>query len=511
MKRWVIPVTLALQLGNGSCARPAHYPFKAKKSQAPVAQEAPFTSRYTSKRTLLGSQQKAWGFWNPEPAFLQWVEQLDMDEVKKHLHDLQNNKSKAKYNSTFHQTIDRALAHDRSLTNSTWPGITADDWKLGKHHWPSFYFNLAPGPVVDLCGGTLKVTKYSELSEHCSMWVIQMMRCTQTCSRSNRFGGFGHCMWGCSGVPDPKWCDEPEDEKIRKHCTVFMGRWDTCKVSKEPWPDADSWFAAIDSCVFPCSSVMETEKMIQQPVSWRYVKCNPIWFACGTPTDPFMCSTIDPFLCQGPTGQGSEVCFNDDPWCGDPHWGCYPQPDPKAETVTHVIPSKNPGIEPDTTVVSIYNETGGFVMNATMPRLAYIKPAPPPQWYQIVRPTPFAPKPTKAPTTTPPPCEVNITVNGTFYGFVNGSFNGTDCNFNQSHANALLPSLLESGASNTRAPLTTMSPDATTPPPGVPGNHEANHGHLKVGTQALSLTERMHGMLARIKSHPWPFAKEDED
>lgn len=519
MKRWVIPITLALEIGYGRCARPPHFPFKDRRNQAPVSPSAPFTSRYTSKRTtLLGSQQKAWGMWNPEPAFLQWVETLDMEEVKKHIHAQHVNKSKSNQNSTFHSTfqsqVDKTLANDKSLANSTkWPGLTKDDWNLGQHHWPSFFFDLAPGPVVDLCGGTLKVTKYSEVSEHCAMWVIQMMRCTQACSRNNRFAGYGSCMWGCSGVPDPKWCDEPSDEKIRKHCTTFMGRWDTCKVSKENWPDADSWFAAIDSCVYPCGSVMETEKMLGQPVSWRYVKCNPTWFACGNPTDPFMCSTIDPFLCEGPVGQGTEVCFNDDPWCGDPHWGCYPQPDPKAELVVHTIPGKLIG-EPDTTVVSIYNESGGFVMNATQPRLPYIRAAPPPQWYTIVRPTPFAPKPTKAPTTTPPPCEVNITVNGTFLGMVNGTHNGTMCNYNASHAAALIPpggvpagaSLLENGAATTRAPLTTMSPEATAPPPGMPGNQ----GHLKVGTQAVSLTERMHGMLARIKAHPWPMLGRDD-
>lgn len=250
--------------------------------------------------------------------------------------------------------------------------------------------------------------------------------------------------------------------------------------------------------------------MMQQPVSWRYVKCNPTWFACGTPTDPFMCSTIDPFLCQGPTGQGSEVCFNDDPWCGDPDWGCYPQPDPKAEKVTHVIPGK--GMEPPTTIVSIYNETGGFVMNATMPRLAYIKPAAPPQWYTIVRPTPFAPKPTNPPTTTPPPCEVNISANGTFMGTVNGTYNGTHCNYNQSHADAMFgagaaggASLLEDSAQTTRAPLTTMSPSATQAPPAMP-HHERSSN---IGTQSMSLAERMHGMLSRIKAHPWPMFAAD--
>jgi len=498
MKRWVVPITLALQMGHGTCARPAHFPFSARRTpESSGYQEELFTSRFTQKRTILGSQPKATGLWNPEPAFLQWVEQLDIEDWKKHLGSVHANKSKASHNSTFRQKVERSMA------NSTWPGITEDDWVYGKHHWPAFFVNLAPGPVVDLCGGTLKVTKWSEVSEHCAFWVIQMMRCTQACSRSNRFAGYGHCMWGCSGVPDPKWCEEPEDEKIRKHCSVFMGRWDTCKVSKEPWPDADSWFAAIDSCVYPCSSVMETEKMMQQPVSWRYVKCNPTWFACGTPTDPFMCSTIDPFMCEGPVGQGTEICYNDDPWCGDPNWGCYPQPDKNAETVTHIIKGNASRFEPDTTVVSIYNETGGFVMNATMPRLAYIKPAPPPQWYSIVRPTPFAPKPTKAPTTTPPPCEVNITVNGTFLGFVNGTFNGSACNYNQSHANALIPagaSLLENSAQTTRAPLTTMSPSATQPPPALPHSDS----YSKLGTQTMSLADRMHGMLSRIKAHPWP-------
>jgi hypothetical protein len=449
----------------------------------------------------LGGQPKAHGIWNPEPAFLQWVENLDMAEFKKHLSQLHANKTN--HNSTFRQRVQKALANDRSLTNSSWPGLTEDDWKLGRHHWPAFFFNLAAGPVVDLCGGTLKVTKYSDVSEHCALWTIEMMRCTQACSRQNRFAGFGKCMWGCSGVPDPKWCTEASDPVINKHCTVFMGRWDTCKVSKEPWPDADSWFAAIDSCVYNCASVMETEKMIGQPVSWRYGKCNPVWYSCGTPTDPFMCSTIDPFLCEGPVGQGTDVCWNDDPWCGDPEWGCYPQPDPKAETVKHVIKSNNT-FEPDTVVVSIYNETGGFVMNATQPRLPYIKAAPPPQWYTIVRPTPFAPKPTNPPTTTPPPCEVNISNNGSFVGTVNGTWNGTFCNYNSSHAAALIPagaSLLENNAQTTRAPLTTMSPSATQPPPAAP--------HNKVNSQPLSLADRMHGMLARIKEHPWPaFASE---
>lgn len=251
--------------------------------------------------------------------------------------------------------------------------------------------------------------------------------------------------------------------------------------------------------------------MIGQPVSWRYVKCNPVWYSCGTPTDPFMCSTIDPFLCEGPVGQGTDVCWNDDPWCGDPDWGCYPQPDPKAHQERHIIKGNATRFEPDTTVVSIYNESGGFVMNATMPRLAYIKAAPPPQWYTIVRPTPFAPKPTNPPTTTPPPCEVNISSNGTFLGTVNGSFNGSHCNFNQSHAQALFPnttgnmtpagaSFLENDAQTTRAPLTTLSPSATQPPPATPHNN----GYPKVNSQPLTLAQRMHGMLAQIKSHPWP-------
>lgn len=90
-----------------------------------------------------------------------------------------------------------------------------------------------------------------------------------------------------------------------------------------------------------------------------------------------------------------------------------------------------------------------------------------------------------------------------FLGFVNGTFNGSACNYNQSHANALLPagaSLLENSAQTTRAPLTTMSPSATQPPPALPHSDS----YSKFGTQTMSLADRMHGMLSRIKAHPWP-------
>lgn len=327
---------------------------------------------------------KAHGLWNPHPALMEMLAEAENERsLLDHIHQLH--------------------------TNSSY-GPTASDWPFGPGHWPAQYFDNVPTQVCDLCGGSPGNTKWNDVSEKCATWTVQMLRCVMVCNHGNHYDGFGACMNGCTkGPPSKEWCaEQPANEQILKHCTTFVGRWEFCAVSTTDWEDVDGWWNAIDTCVYNCASAMETEMYMGQSLEWRSAKCNPTWFACNhgssstsTGPNPFQCGIIDPVLCEGPVGQGDEPCYYDSPWCGDEWWGCYPRPDDSVNTTQTSIKNKD-GTE--TTIVHIENSTGQVVNDITMPRLPYVKPVAGPDWFTLIRPTPFAPPPTK-----PPPCAYNIT------------------------------------------------------------------------------------------------------
>lgn len=441
----------------------------------------PLNGRFTEKLRSIQNSSSANGLWNPDPALVQWAASLpDVKLSKKHAPEM--------------------LIH-KALSNGTFVPQKSD-WQWGEHHWPAYFYTLAPTAIVDLCGGITGITKWGELSPSCGAWVVNNLKCMQGCNTAHRFSGFGACMQKCAGIPNPAWCSEaPGNEKIFKHCTAFMNRWDICKVSKNAWPDSDSWFGAINNCVYNCETALETEMSMGQSLDWRGKKCNLKYYSCGTFADPFMCHTTEPLLCGYPLGQGSDVCWVDDPWCGDKHWGCYPQPAEGLTTKEFTNPGPNNTV---TTVVSMFNESGGFVMNATMPRLPYVRPEAPPLWYRLVRPTPFAPKPTSAPTTPIPVCQINVTKfqDGKKVGMitVNGTWNGSAC-INTTKID--LPKELKGKSALLRSSVHrqniaqpyTSAP--TEPPAAMRG--AADHD---VPPQPLSFAQRMRGVLgAMLRPH----------
>lgn len=346
-------------------------------AQPAQARVIPRNARYSA----LGG--KAHGIWNPEPGLVELIAEVGEERIFQYAY---GDRSEAAY------------------------GPKPEDWNLGTNHYPSYIFDLVPMPVVDLCGGELGLTKWNDVSESCAKWVVKMLRCEQVCNYQYHFEGFGTCMHDCAGEPKKEWCEEAKgNEKIYKHCNMFVGRWDTCGISKEMWKTTSDFTDAIDGCVYNCRTAMETEMFMGQTVQWRQHKCANTWFACGhgdhpirRSQDPFSCGIIDPLLCEGPVGQGVEPCYYDSPWCGDEWWGCYPRPADDANTTETVVKNKD-GTE--THIVHIENATGHIVQNVTMPRLPYIKPVPAPQWFTIVRPTPFP-----VPPTPMPPCTVNVTI-----------------------------------------------------------------------------------------------------
>lgn len=360
-------------------------------------------TRYTSEGNA-SHPAKPHGLWNPDPEFLELLGRTDIQALHEHIH--------------------------RAHTGENWPAPTKKEWGVGEHHWPAFFYEFAPNNVVDLCGGTIGVTKWGDVSEDCAKWVVTNLRCMQTCNFMHRFSGFGNCLNTCSGGP-PKtsWCTEPKggkhtmDEKIVKHCNMFVGRWNACGVSTTAWADSGSWFSRIDKCVYNCQTAMETQLHMGQTFDWRSVKCGvPIWFTCGPGADPFQCGTVNPYLCEGPVGRGVEVCFHDDPWCGDSKWGCYPRPEEGAKTREEQVTNFDGTVS---TRVQILNDDGAVVLNATVPKLPYIRPAPMPQWFSVVRPTPFP-----VVNTPPPGCMMNISTiigNDTITNLIEGWWNGTSC------------------------------------------------------------------------------------
>lgn len=370
------------------------------------------------------------GLWNPDPTFMALLAKTQMKDLHEHIH---NSHLEQKYPPK------------------------PEDWLLGKNHWPAFYMDFAPNNVLDLCGGASGKTKWKDVSEPCAKWVVQNLRCMQVCNNANRFSGFGKCLNSCGGGP-PKveWCSTPvgsphtTDENIVKYCNTFVSRWNACGVSTTAWPDSGSWFNRITNCVFPCETAMETEMHMGMSLGWRGIKCNPhVIFTCGPGLDPFVCGSVNPFLCEGPVGRGTEVCFHDDPWCGDNRWGCYPRPEADAVTKETTQLNADGSVSE---VVRIMNGTGPFakiLINATVPKLPFIRPAPMPKWYTIVRPTPFPPPPTIAPG-----CPINITrmeftettainetsntsittqTNRTVVETIMGWWNGTACHKPHSH------------------------------------------------------------------------------
>jgi hypothetical protein len=177
---------------------------------------------------------------------------------------------------------------------------------------------------VDICGGSVGHTKWGDVNPACYTYAVKLSQCVQVCSGSNSMGGFGGCLEKCGmGPPDCSHCEGAADPEMTTYCHEFCTRSQSCAcIEKSRAGTSLDFTNCVDTCVYPCSTSLETEMLLGVDLPWRHTKCGAgVFFACGG-GDGLQCQPIAPWECEGPVGLGTTKCYADDPWCSDKNWVC---------------------------------------------------------------------------------------------------------------------------------------------------------------------------------------------